>query len=96
VLPTRRVQWLLPLPGSIDLAAIKDALRARLREDARILANPPPALFLREWALDKVTLAVQVWTATMDAPTVQDELLEVLGQVVEKHARAADRPVAGT
>jgi small conductance mechanosensitive channel len=85
LLPTRRVQWLLPLPGGIDLAAVKEALRARLRDDARILAEPAPALFLREWAPDKVTLAVQAWTATPDAQAVQDQLLEELGKVVEKH-----------
>jgi small conductance mechanosensitive channel len=82
-LPTRRVQWLLPLPASTDLAAVKEALTARLRQDPRVLKEPPPALFLREWAADKVTLAVQAWTATPDALSVQDELLESLGKVVE-------------
>jgi small conductance mechanosensitive channel len=86
LLPRRRVQWLLPLPGGIDLAALKEALGARLQEDPRILAEPRPALFLREWAPDKVTLAVQAWTATADAQAVQDELLEGLGKVAESHA----------
>jgi hypothetical protein len=36
--------------------------------------------------MDKLTLAVQAWTATADAGVVQDELLEALGKVVQRRA----------
>jgi small conductance mechanosensitive channel len=79
-LTTRRVQWLLPVPAEIDLGPLKDALLAVLLADARISREPPPVLFVRDWAMDKQTLAVQAWTAARDAQEVQDQLLEPLGK----------------
>jgi small conductance mechanosensitive channel len=78
-LPTRRVQWTLPVPARADLAAVKEALRARLRADRRVLENPAPQLFVQEWAEDRRVLAVQAWVATGDQTAVQQELLEHLG-----------------
>ncbi len=88
-LPTRRVQWLLPVPLGIDLGPIKDALTGCLLADARIIREPAPAMFVREWALDKQTLAVQAWTASADALVVQEQMLEALGKVVERHVKPA-------
>jgi small conductance mechanosensitive channel len=81
--PTRRVQWLLPVPLGIELDPIKEELAACLLADARVLKEPAPAVIVRDWALDKQTLAVQAWTASADALAVQDQLLEALGKVME-------------
>jgi small conductance mechanosensitive channel len=91
-LPTRRVQWLLPLPAGLDLGPVKGALRACLAQDARVLPAPPPALFVRDWAADKTTLAVQAWAGAADAQAVQDELLERLAAAVERCVQEARKP----
>jgi small conductance mechanosensitive channel len=83
-LPNRRVQWTLPLVPADDLAAVKDALRARLRADTRILAEPPPQVFLQDWSDSKRTLAVQAWTHTADYLAVQQEVLDELAKTVEE------------
>jgi small conductance mechanosensitive channel len=83
-LPTRRVQWNFPLAGPEDLAAVKEALRARVQADPRVLPEPPVYVFVQEWAPDKRVVAVQAWTATADYPAVQQDLLEPLGQALER------------
>jgi small conductance mechanosensitive channel len=96
-MPTRRVQWLLPVPVGIDLGPIKEDLRACLLADERVLREPSPAVFVRDWALDKQTLAVQAWTASTNSQTVQDQLLEALGKTMERHVKppsAATAPQA--
>jgi small conductance mechanosensitive channel len=86
-LPTRRVQWLLPVPLGIDLGPIKEDLTAALLTDARVQREPAPTVFVRDWTLDKQTLAVQAWTASANAQDVQDQLLEALGKAVEGHLK---------
>ncbi|HJT79207.1 MAG TPA: mechanosensitive ion channel domain-containing protein [Gemmataceae bacterium] len=82
-LPSRRAQWTLALPGGEDLAAARQALRARVQADPRVLPEPPPQVFVQEWAPDKRVVAVQAWTATADYPAVQQDLLEPLGQTLD-------------
>jgi small conductance mechanosensitive channel len=82
-LPSRRVQWSLPIGPGDDLDAVKAALRTRLQEDSRIHKEPPPQIFMQEWAGDKRTMAVAAWTATADYLAVQQELLEELGKSIE-------------
>jgi small conductance mechanosensitive channel len=86
-LATRRVQWTVPLTAGDDLEAVKQALQTRLQSDLRILAEPPPHLFVQEWTADKRTLAVQAWTATADYLAVQQEELEALGQALDELRR---------
>jgi small conductance mechanosensitive channel len=93
-LPTRRVQWLLPLPAGVDLAPVKAALTDCLLADARVLRSPGPTVFLRDWAMDKQTLTVQAWTSTAEAQTVQDQLLEPLGKTAERFLPAASEKAA--
>jgi small conductance mechanosensitive channel len=81
-LPMRRVQWLLPVGADLELNSLKDALITALLADSRILRTPAPVVFVRDWSVDKQTLAVQAWTAARDAQDVQDQLLEPLGKVV--------------
>ena len=89
VLPARRVSWTLPVPAAADLAALKEALRARLLADPRVLKEPAPLLYVQEWGLDKHVLAVAAWVATPDYLPVQQQLLEELGT-----AAGAFRPPA--
>jgi small conductance mechanosensitive channel len=92
-LPNRRAEWTLPLTARDDLAAVKESLLARLKEDGRILAEPQPQLYVKEWTDDRRVLAVTAWTATADSPAVQQELLEVLGMALEelRQRRAAEK-----
>jgi small conductance mechanosensitive channel len=85
---TRRVQWSLPLRPADDLAAAKEALRNRLLADARVLREPPPRLFVQDWADDKRVLAVQAWVTTADQQAVQEELLEPLGLALDAFRRS--------
>lgn len=82
-LPLRRVQWTLPIAAGADLAAVKEALRNRLRADARIQREPAPEVHLQEWALDRRVLTVMAWSASADYLAVQQELLEELGKAAE-------------
>lgn len=86
-LPSRRVQWTLPVGAANDLDAIKAALRSRLQAEGRIHKEPPPQIYVQEWAAEKRTLAVTAWTATADYLAVQQELLEELGKSVEAARR---------
>jgi small conductance mechanosensitive channel len=86
-LPTRRAEWALPVAADDDLAAVKQALEARLRADQRVLQEPPPQAYVKEWAPDKKTVAVTAWTATADHPAVQQEMLEALGASLEELRR---------
>jgi small conductance mechanosensitive channel len=82
-LPLRRVQWLLPVKIDADLAAAKTILMQRLQSDPRILRQPPPRVFVQEWAADRRVLAIQAWTSAADQVVVQEELLEALGLALE-------------
>jgi small conductance mechanosensitive channel len=82
-LPSRRVQWTVPIGPRDDLETVKSALKSRLQADTRIHEEPPPQIFVQDWAADKRTLAVTAWAATMDYMTVQQELLEELGKSAE-------------
>jgi small conductance mechanosensitive channel len=94
-LPTRRVQWLVPLAPGDDLAAARALLRARVQADPRVLTEPAPQAFVQEWAADRRVLAVQAWTAAADFPAVQQDLLEVLGSALEEQRRLTPTPGAG-
>jgi small conductance mechanosensitive channel len=86
-LPTRRAEWTLALSPQDDLAGVKEALRTRLSSDPRILADPPPQLYVKEWTPDGRMLAVSAWTTTAEHAAVQQELLEVLGRGLEELRR---------
>jgi small conductance mechanosensitive channel len=86
-LPTRGVQWAMALRPEDDLAAVKEALRASLQAEPRILAQPPPHFFIQDWSEAKRTLAVEAWTATENWAAVQQEMLEVLGARLEQLRR---------
>jgi small conductance mechanosensitive channel len=91
-LPTRRVQWTLPVAAGKDLDAIEAALRARLLADPRILREPTPQMYVQDWSAEKRSLVVAAWTATENYLAVQQELLKYLGESVEGISRQAMNP----
>lgn len=86
-LATRRAQWTLSLTPRDNLSIVKDALRARLLDDPRIIRETPPLFFVQDWTDDKRTLLLQAWTKTSDYQAVQQELLEELGAALEATRR---------
>jgi small conductance mechanosensitive channel len=88
-LQSRRGVWSVPLRADDDVGAIKEELARRLRADPRVLPDPPPELYVREWGDDRRTLTAAAWTATADYRAVQQGLLEALGQGVEAVRRRA-------
>jgi small conductance mechanosensitive channel len=89
LLPTRRVQWTLPISAQDDLQAIKTALRERLLADPRIHKEPAPEIHVVEWTMERRSLSVTAWTATSDYLSVQQELMEGLGLSLESVRKAA-------
>jgi small conductance mechanosensitive channel len=87
--PTRRCEWNLSVKAGEDLAAIKDGLRARLLKDPRILADPAPQVFVKDWADDKRVLTATAWTTTPNHADVQQEMVEALGLRLEELRKAA-------
>jgi small conductance mechanosensitive channel len=87
-LAIRRAQWKLPLAPQDDLARVKEALRARLLADGRVLPEPNPELFIDDWAADKRILAVAAWTRTADYLAVQQGMLENLGLALDAVRRS--------
>jgi small conductance mechanosensitive channel len=83
-LPTRRVQWILPIPDGAEISAARSALLARLQADSRILPTPAPSAFVSDWLADRRVLTVQAWTASADASAVQEGMLEELGRTVQE------------
>jgi small conductance mechanosensitive channel len=82
VLGSRRVRWTMGVSPGRDLAAVRQAILARLRSDLRVRAEPAPEVFVSDWAEDKRTLTVTAWVASADHSAVQQEALEGLGQSV--------------
>ena len=91
-LPTRRVQWTLPIAAGQDLGAIETALRARLLADPRILHEPPPQLYVQDWSSEKRSLVVTAWTATENYLAAQQEMLKYLGESIESVSRQSTNP----
>src|SRR5207249_538503 len=87
-MPTRRVEWTLPLTATDDLEAVKMALRARVAEDKRVLPDPAPEVYVKEWGAKGRTVVAAAWTKTADHTAVQQELLEALGLRLEETRRA--------
>jgi small conductance mechanosensitive channel len=91
-LPSRRVQWTLPVSAGADLEAVKATLRDCLAAQSRIHKEPPPQIYVQEWTADRRTLTVTAWTATENYLDVQQEMLEELGKSVEAtHNPSRDR-----
>lgn len=79
-MPTRRVQWNVPLQPTDDLEAVKSALREQLQADPRILPDPAPQIYVQEWTADHRTLTVAAWCASSEYVSVQQEAIEELGK----------------
>lgn len=95
-LPSRRVQWLLPLGPNDNFVVAKQALQNELGAEPRILSEPPPRVYVQEWSADKRVAAVQAWTLPIHFQIVQEDLLERLGLALAAvHKAADDRPSQG-
>ncbi len=60
--PRRRVDWTLSLSYGVDVGEARKAVLALLAEDARILKDPAPAVWLSSLEDSSVRLSVRAWT----------------------------------
>jgi small conductance mechanosensitive channel len=82
-LPTRRLEWSLPVDAKENLQLVKETLISCLRADNRVLTEPPPEVFVKEWAADKRVLTILAWVRRADYTALQQEMLEKLGASLE-------------
>lgn len=65
-LPTRRLDLLVGISYSDDLARGQDVLMGLLAEDARVLGDPPPQVLVHSLADSAVTLNLRCWCGKDD------------------------------
>ena len=65
-MPTRRVDLVFGVSYDADLSKVKDAIKAVLAADERILADPAPNIAVSELADSSVNLIVRPWVNSAD------------------------------
>ena len=75
-LPTRRIDLVIGISYGDDLRRAREVLQQIIRAEARILAEPAPAIALGELGASSVNLLVRPWVKTDDYWEVRFTLLE--------------------
>lgn len=83
-LPTRRIDLVVGISYGDDVQKAKTVLRRLVETDARILAEPPTAIALAEFADSSVNLVVRPWVNTADYWDVRFALLEEIKQTFDR------------
>lgn len=81
-LPKRLVSVRLKLSDPAAIDHLRGWIEGALAKDARVLADPPPALAVSELADDKMTVAVQAWTSTENYQAVLREITDKLPSII--------------
>ncbi len=76
VLGRRRIDLVVSVAQSSDLARVKSLLETVIAGDSRFHASPPPTIDVAEITDDKVKLQVRPWTATDDYHALVAETME--------------------
>lgn len=74
--PTRRVDMTFGIGYSDDIAKAKNVLRDLVTDDARILKDPEPAIFVSALADSSVNFAVRVWCNSADYWAIYRDMQE--------------------
>lgn len=74
--PLRRADIILSVSYGSDLKFVKDTIYSVIRKDSRILAEPAPAIEIKDLAENSVELAVMAWSERADHGAVVSDFYE--------------------
>ncbi len=77
-MPTRRIDLVIGIPYSADIAQAKSLIKDILSQEARILPEPAPLIAVRQLADSSVNLVVRPWVKAADYWGTHDALLEAI------------------
>lgn len=89
---TRRIEVVLTLAGSNDVARTRNALVAAAKSHPKVLADPAPAVGVASIDAGALKLAVHAWCATSDVAGVTSDLNEVLKGAIDRERIAFPVP----
>lgn len=78
--PTRRIDLIFSIGYDDDIRRAKELIEEAMAEDARILADPAPALGVADLGESSVDLFVRPWVRSTDFLAVRSDLLEKVKQ----------------
>jgi small conductance mechanosensitive channel len=82
-LPTRRIDFLMSISYSDDIARAKDVMREVVIADPRVLTDPEPVIGVNALANSSVDIHVRPWVRTEDYWTTRADLMERLKLALE-------------
>ena len=82
---TRRVDLTIAIGYTADIPQAKSVIAAVVAAETRIAKHPVPEVVVQDVLQTAVTLAVHVWVASADYPTVRSDLLERMKRALDKY-----------
>jgi small conductance mechanosensitive channel len=76
--PRRRVDVDVTIPDSANVSRAREALLGIGTTDKRVLANPAPIVFVKDFGTSTVTLEMRLWVATPDYRSALRDLTEAV------------------
>lgn len=77
-MPTRRVELSVSVPGTADIATVRDTLQAVIANEAAALKDPPPSIVLTAADDKTIVLGVNVHVKNADYGAVHARLTETI------------------
>ena len=77
-MPTRRIEISVKVPGTANIAAVRDTLQAVIANEAAALKDPPPSIVLTEANATDIVLGLNVHVKNADYGTVHARLVEAV------------------
>lgn len=75
-MPLRRVDFVVPVPYSVEIAPIKEILMQCIKENDKVVNVPAPFARLTNFGASSLDFTVRVWTQTADYWNVKFDLME--------------------
>lgn len=75
---TRKVEVVAPVPYAAGAEQTLERIRALLRADSRIAAEPAPSVMLTKFGERAADVTISVWCATGDAGAVKSDLMTAI------------------
>ena len=83
--PTRRLDLVLGIGYSDDIAKARELIAKVMADDDRILKDPAPAISVTELADSSVNLNIRPWVKTSDYWAVRSDLLERIKMIFDQN-----------